>query len=97
MHDQAPGVRAWRRVYERERALSIATFLNLGHGMRDVGQPVRPPWYPALRIPANLFWTHLVGRLPGGRKVLDRRAARALTRMERFQYAGRRPPIAPIG
>ena len=97
MHDQAPGVRAWRRVYERECALSIATFLNLGHGMRDVGQPVRPPWYPALRIPANLFWTHLVGRLPAGRGVLDRRAARALTRMERFQYAGRRPPIAPIG
>ena len=97
MHDQAPGVRAWRRWYERERALSIATFLNLGHGMRDVGQPVRPPWYPALRIPANLFWTHLVGRLPGGRRLLDRRAERALTRMERFQYAGRRPPIAPIG
>lgn len=96
MHDRAPGVRAWRRVYERERALSMATFLNLGHGMRDVGQPVRPPWYPALRIPANLFWTHLVGRLPGGRQVLDRRAERALTRMEAFQYAGRRPPIAPV-
>jgi hypothetical protein len=96
MHDRAPGVRAWRRVYERERALSMATFLNLGHGMRDVGQPIRPPWYPALRIPANVFWTHLVGRLPGGRAILDRRAERALTRMERFQYAGRRPPIAPI-
>lgn len=96
MHDQAPGVRPWRRVYERERALSVATFLNLGHGMRDVGQPLRPPWYPALRIPANVFWTQVVGRLPGGRKVLDRRAERALMRMERFQYAGRRPPIAVL-
>ena len=96
MHDQAPGTSRWRRAYERERALSVATYLNLGHGMRDVGQPIRPPWYPALRIPANLFWTHLVGRLPGGRAVLDRRAARALTRMERFQYAGTRPPIAPV-
>jgi hypothetical protein len=95
MHDHAPGVRRWRRVYERERALSVATFLNLGHGMRDVGQPIRPPWYPALRIAANLFWTHLVGRLPAGERLLDRRAARALRRMEAFQYAGARPPIAP--
>jgi len=62
--------------------------------MRDVGQPIRPPWYPALRIPANVVWTHVVGRLPGGRHLLDRRAARALRRMEAFQYAGRRPPIA---
>jgi hypothetical protein len=96
MHDHAPGISRWRRVYERERALSMATFLNLGHGMRDVGQPVRPPWYPALRIAANVFWTQLVGRLPAGRDLLDRRAERALVRMERLQYAGRRPPIAPV-
>jgi hypothetical protein len=97
MHDRAPGIGRWRRAYERERALSVATYLNLGHGMKDVGQPARLPWYPALRIPANVFWTHLVGRLPGGRRILDRRAERALVRMERLQYAGRRPPIAPIG
>jgi hypothetical protein len=74
----------------------MATFLNLGHGMRDVGQPFRLPWYPALRIPANLFWTHLVGRLPGGRRALDRRAARALVRQEAFQYAGHRPAVASV-
>ncbi|MGO4255788.1 oxygenase MpaB family protein [Marmoricola sp. RAF53] len=96
MHDRAPGIPAWRRRYERERALSMATYLNLGYGMRDVGQPARLPWYPALRVPANVFWTHVVGRLPGGRGVLDRRAERALDRMARFQYAGHRPPIAPI-
>jgi hypothetical protein len=96
MHDDAPGISGWRRRYERERALSMATYLNLGHGMRDVGQPLRPPWYPALRIPANVFWTQLVGRLRRGRSVLDRRAERALARMEAFQYAGRRPPIAPV-
>jgi hypothetical protein len=96
MHDAAPGIRPWRRLYERERALSTATFLNLGHGMRDVGQPLRPPWYPALRIPANLFWTQLVGRLPGGRAILDRRSERALARMERLQYAGHRPPVAEV-
>jgi hypothetical protein len=96
MHDQAPGVARWRRRYERERALSVATWLNLGIGMRDVGQPARPPWFPLLRIPANVFWSHLVGRLPGGAAVLDRRSARSLARQERFQYAGRRPPIAPV-
>jgi hypothetical protein len=96
MHDDAPGISGLRRWYERERSLSMATFLNLGIGMRDVGQPVRPPWYPAMRIAANVFWTHVVGRLPGGRRALDRRAERALRRMEALQYAGRRPPIAPI-
>lgn len=96
MHDQAPGISTWRRRYERERALSMATYLNLGHGMADVGQPMRPPWYPMLRIPANLAWTHVVARLPGGVGLLDRRAARALLRQERLQYAGSRPPIAPI-
>lgn len=96
MHDRAPGIPAWRRRYERERSLSMATYLNLGFGMRDVGQPTRPPWYPALRIPANVFWSHFVGRLPGGRTLLDGRAERALARMERLQYAGHRPPIAPV-
>ncbi|HET6167040.1 MAG TPA: oxygenase MpaB family protein [Marmoricola sp.] len=96
MHDSAPGISRWRRWYERERSLSMATFLNLGIGMRDVGQPVRPPWYPAYRIGANVVWTQLVGRLPGGRALLDRRAQRALERMERLQYAGNRPPIAPV-
>ncbi len=96
MHDDAPGISRWRRRYERERALSMATFLNLGHGMKDVGQPMRPPWYPAIRIASNVFWSQLVGRLPGGTRLLDRRAERALVRMERLQYAGRRPPIAPV-
>lgn len=96
MHDHAPGVSRFRRRYERERSLSIATFLNLGYGMRDVGQPMRPPWYPMLRIPANLFWSHGVGRLPGGTRLLDRRAERGLRKMEVLQYGGNRPPIAPV-
>lgn len=96
MHDSAPGVPAWRKRYERERSLSMATFLNLGTGMRDVGQPMRPPWYPLYRIAANTVWTQVVGRLPGGTAALDRRAARALEKMEKLQYAGSRPPIAPV-
>jgi hypothetical protein len=96
MHDSAPGISRWRRWYERERALSMATYLNLGYGMKDVGQPARPPWYPAYRVLANVLWTQVVGRLPGGSALLDRRAERALERMERLQYAGRRPPIAEV-
>ncbi len=96
MYDHAPGLPAWRRHYQRERALSIATYLNLGHGMADVGQPMRPPWYPMLRVPANVLWTQVIGRLPGGRAALDRRADRALRRQERLQYAGSRPPIANL-
>ncbi len=96
MHDHAPGISRLRRWYERERSLSMATYLNLGYGMRDVGQPARPPWYPAYRVVANVLWSHLVGRLPGGARLLDRRAERALVRMERLQYAGQRPPIAPV-
>lgn len=96
MLDTAPGIAPWRRLYERERALSMATLLNLGTGMRDVGQPMRPPWYPAYRIAANTLWTQVVGRLPGGTALLDQRSERALKRMERLQYAGKRPPIAPV-
>lgn len=97
MHDQAPGISRLRRRYERERALSMATFLQLGYGMKDVGQPVRPPWYPMIRIASNLFFSQLVGRLPGGEAVLDRRAERALRRLEDLQYGGRRPPIPQVG
>ncbi|RNL78597.1 oxygenase MpaB family protein [Nocardioides marmorisolisilvae] len=96
MHDNAPGISPLRRWYERERSLSMATYLNLGIGMKDVGQPARPPWYPAYRVASNVFWSHLVGRLPGGKRILDRRAERALVRMERLQYAGSRPPIAEV-
>ncbi|RNL63006.1 DUF2236 domain-containing protein [Nocardioides marmoriginsengisoli] len=96
MHDHAPGISPLRRRYERERSLSMATYLNLGYGMKDVGQPARLPWYPAYRVVSNVLWSHVVGRLPGGTGLLDRRAERALGRMERLQYAGSRPPIAPV-
>jgi len=96
MYDQAPGISRWRRAYQRERALSMATFLNLGHGMADVGQPIRPPWLPMLRIASNLFWTHGVGRMPGGQRVLDRRGERAFVSQARWQFGGSRPPIAPL-
>jgi len=84
------------RFWRRERALSMATLLASPRGMRELGQPRRPPWYPAYRIVANVFWSHLVGRLPGGRGPLDRRAARSLARSLRVQHGPQHPPIANL-
>lgn len=88
-----PDIPRWRRTYERERGLSAASVLVGPSGMKELGLPVRPPWYPAYRFAANLFWTHLVGRLPSGHRVLDRRADRALVRHDRLLYGAQRPGI----
>lgn len=96
MYDAAPGLGPSGRRYYRGRGRSIATYLNTRRGMRDVGQEPALPWHPVLRIAANLFWSHLVGRLPGGGARLDRRADRVLERQERLQYDGKRPPIADV-
>ncbi|BCY08151.1 oxygenase MpaB family protein [Actinoplanes sp. L3-i22] len=66
----------WRRRYERERALSVSTWLLGRAAMRDLGLPHRPPWYGLSRLGVNLLLSHGLGRLPGGR-------ARLLTRGER--------------
>jgi hypothetical protein len=76
-------LRAW---FAREAGLSVATFLNGRTGMRELGLRPRLPWYPALRIPANVFWTHLVGRLPGGDDRVVRRGRRGRDRRVRMQY-----------
>ncbi|GAA4603521.1 hypothetical protein BJY16_004647 [Actinoplanes octamycinicus] len=68
--------RGWRRIYERERALSVSTWL-LGRGaMRDLRLPWRPPWYGLARVAANLLISHGLGRLPGGRRLLLARGER---------------------
>ncbi|MBV9830077.1 MAG: DUF2236 domain-containing protein [Marmoricola sp.] len=95
-HEHYPGLRGWRLRFERERALSSATYLVSPSGMRELGLPRRPPWYPAYRVVSNVLWTQLVGRLPGGPGLLDRRGARALDRRMRLQYGDQRPPIGRI-
>ena len=76
-------LRAW---FAREAGLSVATLLNGRRGMRELGLRPRLPWYPALRIPVNVFWTHLVGRLPGGDDRVVRRGRRGRDRRVRMQY-----------
>ncbi|WP_189331508.1 oxygenase MpaB family protein [Actinoplanes ianthinogenes] len=66
----------WRRVYERERALSVSTWLLGRAAMRDLGLPRRPPWYGLARVTANLLISHGLGRLPGGRRLLLARGER---------------------
>jgi hypothetical protein len=66
----------WRRAYERERALSVSTWLLGRAAMRDLGLPYRVPWYGLARVAANVVVSQGVGRLPGGRKVLLTRSQR---------------------
>ncbi|MEV4349902.1 oxygenase MpaB family protein [Actinoplanes sp. NPDC049596] len=65
-----------RRVFERERALSVSSWLLGRRALHDLGLPYRPPWYGLTRVAANLFLTHGVGRLPGGRRLLLARGER---------------------
>jgi hypothetical protein len=66
----------WRRVYERERALSVSAWLLGRAAMRDLGLPYRPGWYGLTRIAANLLISHGRARLPGGRAALLARSER---------------------
>ncbi|SNY60989.1 oxygenase MpaB family protein [Paractinoplanes atraurantiacus] len=75
MTDQEfPGRR--RRRFERERALSISSWLLGRRAMHDLGLPYRPPWYGLGRVAANMVMTHALGRLPGGRRLLLARGER---------------------
>ncbi|GIF16010.1 oxygenase MpaB family protein [Actinoplanes teichomyceticus] len=75
----------WRRVYERERALSVSTWLLGRSAMRDLGLPRRPPWYGLARVAANLLISQGLGRLPGGRsRLLARGERQARARFARW-------------
>lgn len=94
MADDAP-VGRWRRAWERERALAAGTWLLGPAAMRDLGLPVRPPWYGAARVVSNLWWSHLVGRLPGGRDRVVARGERAFAKQTARWYAGDSPAVPP--
>ncbi|MCR6033173.1 DUF2236 domain-containing protein [Nocardioides sp. zg-579] len=85
-----------RRRWERERALSVSTWLLGPAAMRDLGLPVRAPWYGVWRVAANLGWTQVVGRLPGGRLRLLVRADRHHRRQERAWHGEAAPGIGAI-
>jgi hypothetical protein len=99
MYDEVPGRRA---RWERERALSVSSWLLGRRAMSDLGLPYRPPWYGLARVVANLVISQGLGRLPGGRSMLLARAERQarvqfarwgenLSPAGRIGYLGRRP------
>ena len=85
----------WRRVYERERALSVSSWLLGPAALRDLGLPYRPPWYGVARFAANLVISHGLGRLPGGRALLLARAERQ-ARAQFTRWGVTLPPDQPL-
>jgi hypothetical protein len=96
IYDQSP-MSPLRRRFERERGLSVATWLLGPAAMRDVGLPARLPWYALFRVASNAFWSHGVGRLPGGQSVLINRAERWYGREIRRLYPGQAPDVGALG
>jgi hypothetical protein len=96
IYDQSP-MSPLRRRFERERGLSVATWLLGRAAMRDLGQPARLPWYAFFRIASNLFWSQGVGRLPGGRQVLIDRAERWYATEIARLYPGHTPHVGALG
>lgn len=86
----------WRRRYRVERNLSMSSFLLGPFAMRNLGLPYRLPWFAAARMASNFLFSHVIGRLPGGGWVLDRRSQRARQVIENFQFGGTRPPVSAI-
>lgn len=66
-----PWLNEWHGRMERARHLSICRLFLSTESMRDLGLPSTVlPWYPALKIPANLMRHQLLRLLPGGRQAL---------------------------
>jgi hypothetical protein len=90
MYDDVPG---WRGRWERERALSVSTWLLGRRAMGDLGLPYRLPWYGLARVAANLVVSQGLGRLPGGRSMLLARGER----QARAQFARWGEELSPPG
>jgi hypothetical protein len=84
-----------RREYERQRALSTATFFQGLRGMRELGLPIRLPWYPLWRIAGNTVWFRVIGNLPAGKQILQHRGDR--THASRLGYLFPRDETPRVG
>jgi hypothetical protein len=96
IYDQA-AMGPLRRRFERERGLSVATWLLGPSAMRDLELPARLPWYPPFRVASNVFWSHLVGRLPRGQSVLINRSERWYAREMGRLYPGQSLDVGALG
>ncbi|MGW0026829.1 oxygenase MpaB family protein [Rhodococcus sp. NPDC003383] len=85
-----------RRRYEYERGLSLATTLLGPAAVRALNVPIRPPWYPAARIAVNVAKHHVIGRVPAGKRWLQRLGERRLAENRQRILAGEITTVAPI-
>lgn len=85
-----------RGRYERERILSMLTVFLGVRSMRELGQPVRPPWAFALRVTKNTLLYRVYGRLPGGRERLLRRGKAAQRRIQRSYLVNRPADVGAL-
>ncbi|KRA31430.1 MULTISPECIES: oxygenase MpaB family protein [unclassified Nocardioides] len=61
-----------RRLFERERLLSMLTVFLGPESMRELGLPMRPPWAHTYLVGLNTVRYRVIGRLPGGKDWLTR-------------------------
>nr|WP_240945380.1 oxygenase MpaB family protein [Rhodococcus sp. HNM0569] len=93
---QYPRFAALRRRYEYERGLSLATTLLGPAGVRALRVPVRPPWYPVLRTAVNVAKHHVVGRVPAGRRALQRLGEHQIATSHERLIGHEKPSIASM-
>ncbi|QCQ92580.1 oxygenase MpaB family protein [Rhodococcus sp. SGAir0479] len=91
-----PRFQRLRRRYEYERGLSLATTLLGPAGVRALRVPVRPPWYPAGRFVVNVAKHHVLGRVPAGRRWLQRLGERQLRDAARRILDGEIPDVVAL-
>ncbi len=98
LHSDLTGFGPLRRRYEYERGLSLATtLLGPAGGVRALHVPMRPPWYPVARIAVNVTRHHVIGRVPAGKRWLQRLGGeRRLIENRRRILGGEIPTVAPI-
>jgi hypothetical protein len=78
-----PRLRGW---VARERLLSLMTVLLGPPSMTELGVPLRPPWVVAYLVPLNVLRYRVLGRLPGGKRRLERWGVRASERILSRHY-----------
>ena len=87
----------WMRArLERERILSMMTVLLGVRSMRELEQPIRPPWAFALRIVTNTLLYRVYGRLPGGRERVRRRGIAVQQRIQRSYLIDRPADVGAL-
>lgn len=85
-----------RGFWARERLLSLLTVFLGPPSMKDLGLPMRPPWAVGYIVPLNLWRYHVLGRLPGGKRRLERWGTRVGRRTLDRYFGDHERRIGPL-